>query len=57
MKQCGAQAIAARCIGHRSTLRGHLQRTAHFTSPSCLLHRHRLLGEVSHASRLLSEGR
>lgn len=57
MMQCGAQAIAARCIGHRSTLRGHMQRTASFTSPSCQLHRHSLLEEVSHASRLLPEGR
>ena len=33
MTQCGAPAIAAHCIGHRSTLRGHMQRTAFSMHP------------------------
>ena len=33
MTQCGASAIAAHCIGHRSTLRGHMQRTAFSMHP------------------------
>lgn len=33
MTQCGALAIAARCIGHRSALRGHMQRTAFSVRP------------------------
>ena len=36
ISQCGASAIAARCISHRSTLHQHLQRTAPGTC--CTLH-------------------
>lgn len=35
MKQCGAQANAARCISHRSTLQQASQRTAFVASPFC----------------------
>lgn len=35
MKQCGAQANAARCISHRSTLQRASQRTAFVASPFC----------------------
>lgn len=35
MKQCGAQANAARCINHRSTLKQATQRTASVASPFC----------------------
>lgn len=35
MKQCGAQANAARCISHRSTLQQASQRTAFVASPLC----------------------
>lgn len=39
MTQCGTPAIAARCIGHRSALRGHMQRTAFSAHPLCpILH-------------------
>ena len=35
MKQCGAQANAARCISHRSVLQRASQRTAFVASPFC----------------------
>ena len=38
MTQCGASAIAARCIGHRSTLHGHMQHTAFGTGLLCHPH-------------------
>ena len=41
ISQCGASAIAAHCIGHRSTLHQHLQHTAPGTPAICHTHRTR----------------
>lgn len=41
ISQCGASAIAAHCISHRSTLHQHLQRTAPGTPAICHTHRTR----------------
>ena len=44
--QCGASTIAARCIGYRSTLRGHMQRTASDGPSGCRFLRTRLPGHT-----------
>ena len=55
MQQCGASAIAARCDGHHSVLRSHMQRTAFFASPFCFVHRIASPGEV-HLAQLSPSG-
>ena len=46
MTHCAASAIAARCIGLRSTLRWPLHRTASDTGPFSQPHRFSLLGKI-----------
>ena len=49
MTQCGASAIAAHCIGHRSALRLALQRSAFVACLSCYHRRSRFHEEIHHA--------
>ncbi len=49
--QCGASAIAARCIGCHSTLHRHMQRTAFYTSLCCHARLAHMLEDI-HPTRL-----
>ena len=51
ISQCGASAIAAHCIGHRSTLHQHLQRTAPGTPAVCHTRRTRYPETAQQACR------
>lgn len=51
ISQCGASAIAAHCISHRSTLHQHLQRTAPGTPAICHTHRTRYPETAQQACR------
>lgn len=53
ISQCGASAIAAHCIDHRSTLPQHLQRTAPGTPAICHTHRTRYPETAQQACRPL----
>ena len=53
ISQCGASAIAAHCIGHRSTLHQHLQRTAPGTPAVCHTRRTRYPETAQQACRPL----
>lgn len=51
ISQCGASAIAAHCISHRSALHQHLQRTAPGTPAICHTHRTRYPETAQQACR------